>query len=891
RGIDIVARLFAADGGLIAEVDSERSAGGSERVELVADAGGVYKIEIRSSLPKAGAGTYVIRLSEVRGATADEKLLHEARKQHYESLRLNETGKTAEALELASRALEIREKVLGPDHAEVAASLRALGALYQSKDAPARAEAVLRRAAEVAAKTSGTETLDYADALHGLARVLFNKGDLAQAEQLNQRALSVRKKVAGPDSLAAADSLFSLALLYRATNDLRKAEQTYLKVMSVREKLLGADHLEMSHLFNNLGLFYYGVGDYASAEPLLQRSLAIREKALGPNHAHVGMTLNNLGLLEWRKGDYDKAEGYHRRALSIFEKLYGPDSDRVAGSLHNLAIIYKEARKDYAKAEEYYQRSLAISEKIFGDNNEGTANIILSLGILYRAMGDYDRAERFFLRALAVHERTFGPYNPGTFRSLRSLARLYAAKGEVGRAVEYQRLIGAREEKIISLNLTIGSERQKIAYFTSQLQKPDRAITLHTRLAPDSADARDLAATAVLQRKGRVLDALSENLSALRQRFNTQDQALLDGISDLNSQLARLVLGGPRKNSPAEHENQVKTLEQRRESIEAEISRRSAGFYEDSQPVTLAAVQELIPDNAALIEFAVYRPFDWKATDDKSGYGEPHHVVYVIRNRGEVRWAELGAAKEIDATVDALRQALRDPSRRDVRELARSLDEQVLRPVRALAGAATHLLVSPDGALNLIPFEALVDEAGRYLIQRYAFAYLTSGRDLLRMQVARAGGGRPAVVADPTFGEPATGQVARAAARPVVSGGRRRRSVTAARDLSEVYFAPLGGTAREARAIQGLFPEAELLTAARATEAALKGVAAPRVLHIATHGFFLGDAGEAAAGGAQVAARGTGGGAGIENPLLRSGLALAGANRRGAGPEDGILTA
>ena len=303
-------------------------------------------------------------------------------------------------------------------------------------------------------------------------------------------------------------------------------------------------------------------------------------------------------------------------------------------------------------------------------------------------------------------------------------------------------------------------------------------------------------------------------------------------------------------------------------------------------------MRALIPNDAALIEFATYRPVDLKAVDDKTRYGEPRYVAYVVRTKGEVGWAELGAAKEIDRAIDALRQALRDPRRTDIRQLARAVDEKVMQPVRALLGDRTQLLVSPDGELNLLPFTALVDEQGRYLIERYSFAYLTSGRDLLRMQMARKGGSKPLVVANPSFGEPATELLASAAARPALPR-TRRRSVTNARDLSETYFAPLGGTAQEARIIRMLFPEAGLLTEAQATESALKGAAAPRVLHIATHGFFLSEPGAVTTGSlAKVTTRGIDANAKIENPLLRSGLALTGANLRMSGAnDDGILTA
>jgi CHAT domain-containing protein len=187
------------------------------------------------------------------------------------------------------------------------------------------------------------------------------------------------------------------------------------------------------------------------------------------------------------------------------------------------------------------------------------------------------------------------------------------------------------------------------------------------------------------------------------------------------------------------------------------------------------------------------------------------------------------------------------------------------------------MLVSADGQLNLIPFEALVDEQGRYLVERYAISYLTTGRDLLRLRVARASKSEPVVVANPLFGEPPVVQMAASPLPPLKSVRARttRRNITTAADLSSVYFAPLAGTGLEARTIKSLFPDARVLTGSGATKSALKQVNAPSILHIATHGFFLQEAG----------------GERVQNPLLRSGLALSGANLSNSATEDGVLTA
>ena len=118
-----------------------------------------------------------------------------------------------------------------------------------------------------------------------------------------------------------------------------------------------------------------------------------------------------------------------------------------------------------------------------------------------------------------------------------------------------------------------------------------------------------------------------------------------------------------------------------------------------------------------------------------------------------------------------------------MRSLARAVEVKIFQPVRAHLGETTQLLLSPDDELNLIPFEALVDEHGKYLIERYSFTYLTSGRDLLRLQVRRESKGPPTVVADLAFGAPAL----KASSDRVESKGGARTQV----DYSQNFFGPL----------------------------------------------------------------------------------------------------
>ena len=195
------------------------------------------------------------------------------------------------------------------------------------------------------------------------------------------------------------------------------------------------------------------------------------------------------------------------------------------------------------------------------------------------------------------------------------MARLYEAEGDIKQAVSFQSRADALIERDNELRLYAGSQSEQLAYFDFLTEQTSQIITLHVRLARDDQRACDLAATAILQRKGRVLDEMAGSLASLQRRLGAGDQALLGQLNDTTSRLAKLVLGGPGQISAAEHQQQVKALEEQRDALESEVSRRSAGFYGGSRTVTLEAVKAAIPEDAAQTPNAVPRSRGWKVTE------------------------------------------------------------------------------------------------------------------------------------------------------------------------------------------------------------------------------------------------------------------------------------
>ena len=481
-----------------------------------------------------------------------------------------------------------------------------------------------------------------------------------------------------------------------------EAEPLLKRALDIREKALGKDHPDTANSLNNLAELYNKQGKYVEAEPLYKRALDIREKELGKDHPSTGHqpqqpggALSGAGEVRGGRTALQARSRHPREGAGQKSSGHRHQPQQPGGTLR--------FQGKYVEAEPLYKRALDIREKALGKNHPDTANSLNNLAGLYREQGKYAEAEPLFKRALDICEKALGKDHPSTVTSLNNLAVLYTAKGDPVQAVKFQSRANAASERNLTRNLVIGSERQKLAYLATLSEQTDQTISLHLRYAPDDPMARNLAATLILQRKGRALDATSQNLNALRGRFNAEDQALLDRLNETRSLIARLALGGPQKMTAEQHRDRIKALEDQADKNEADISRRSDEFRAQSLPVTLEAVRAAIPLDSALIEFASYRPFNAKATRVTKFMVNPVMWPTSCADEGEIKWKELGEAKAIDTAIAALRKALRDPRRGDVKRLARAVDAKVFQPVRPLLGNVSRLLISPDGSAQPNP--------------------------------------------------------------------------------------------------------------------------------------------------------------------------------------------
>ena len=395
---------------------------------------------------------------------------------------LYERGHYTEAEFLCQRALDIREKALGPNHPDAATSLNNLALLYDAQGQYAKAEPLSRRALEIREKALGPNHPDVATSLNNLAELYRAQGQYAKAEPLYQRALAIWEKALGPNHPDVAISLNNLAKLYRAQSQYAEAESLCQRALEIREKALGPNHPDVATSLNNLAKLYRAQSQYAKAEPLYRRALEIQEKVLGPNHPDVATSLNNLAELYSAQGDYAKAEPLCQRALEIREKALVPNHPDVATSLNNLAELYS-AQGHYAKAEPLYERALAIWEEALGPEHPKVATCLESYASLLRKSGrPVGEAEPLIRRALSIDKKSYGPEHPNVATGLNNLAQLLQNTNRLGEAeFLYQRALAIREKALGPEHPDVATSLENYAILLRNIDRAENARLLESR--------------------------------------------------------------------------------------------------------------------------------------------------------------------------------------------------------------------------------------------------------------------------------------------------------------------------------------------------------------------------------------------------------------------------
>ena len=797
--------------------------------------------------------------------TMGEQSLEDAKRLNLRATELYKQGKYNEAITYVQQVLEIMEKALGKDHLSVASSLNNLAQLYKST------------------------------------------GRYAEAEPLYKRALAIREKALGSEHPDVAASLSNLAVLYSFIGGrYEEKEPLFKRALAVREKALGSEHPYVAQSLGLLAGQYESTGRYAEAEPLYKRELEIREKVSGREHPETAVALRLLAELYRVTGRYAEAEPLYKRSLEIVEKAFGKEHFSVAASLSKLAMLYYSTDR-YAEAEPLYTRALAIQEKVLGREHPAVAHILSPLAELYRATGRYGEAEPLYKRALAIWEKQLGSEHPGVVPSLNHLAFLYAA---TERHPESQNLFKRsvsmddvkRENVFFVLN-----EKQKMSYMNQNEGSIHAFMSHSVKHMQASPQAITDTFNAWLKWKGAVAEAQGRYMDAAMQSGDPEVKKKLDELTAIRREIAKMQLSKPGKDGFEAYRNRIDALQKQKETLEAELSRLSKDFALEKTIGRADAnkISAILPKDSVYIDFAKIEFYDFK----KNKLDKPKYLAFVLIPQKEphVKLIEISDAADIEKHVKAYLQEMNKiktsgnvPDKAALDTAARAIYDIAIKPLEKYMDGRKQLFISPDGNLNLISFEALVTPSNKYLMEEHTINYIAAGRDIIRFTDTTMAKGDALIIADPDYD---MGLTERDKAAKELNVAKTIRG-NVSRDASNLNFNRLPDTKQEADAIEKILTDKKKIKVknyqnTQAIEEMMFSSETPKILHLATHGYFLND--EEVKGSNET--RGvtiklnedfsaTNETVNIENPMLRSGIVFSGVNASlKAGRDEGMMSA
>jgi CHAT domain-containing protein len=693
-------------------------------------------------------------------------------------------------------------------------------------------------------KQFGKESSHYSEQLLRVANLNTQLGYYTKAESIFQEALDLQERLTGKDNELYGRMLMRAAGVRFQMGNNEKAEPMFQEARDILVRSLGKDNRIYSIVLNSLGNVNSSKGNYREAANFYRESLKVLEKINGPNRDY-GVTMANYAGLVTRMGHYYEADSLYRLVISSLGRSSGKNHDNYAFCLNNWAYL-KSVTKSNKKADSLYQAAIQLIEKNYGEANRFYPGMLSDLGTYYQSKKDLSKAEPLLLKASKITLQQIDNFFPSL------------------------------------------SEFEKEAFYKSKKHIFENFNAFAMERAQQELGILGEMYNNQLATKGLLLNSASKWKQRIRSSGDKKLFGLYTEWENNQYKLARLY-----KEGAADDRNAIDSLEKIANRQEKDLSKRSEMFASlaDRKKSTWEEIKTKLKPNEAAIEMIRVKKFGVMATvTDSSDRKLPEYQLYGLTDT--IYYAALIVTANSTTPEMVLLKNGNDLEKRFIKYYSNSIKGQLedmqsfnqfWKPVgdrlaRLVRHKQPHIYFSADGVYNQLNLSTLFNpQTKKYLSDELNISLVTSTKDLLVPAREEAFNNLAYLFGHPNYGASLEGRKA------LVKKDHQNQPVYYALALEEKgSLEELPGTKKEVETIGDLMLakswQPEVLTGDQALEETIKDCFKPRVMHIATHGYFLGDT------------------TGTQNSLLQSGLMLTGAAHAMQGNtdeklEDGILTA
>lgn len=793
-------------------------------------------------------------------------------------------GNYAEAGELYQQALAIQEKAVGKNHSRYLNVLQSMAGLEAALGNYRKAEEYYQVCENGYRKLLGKLHPDNSIVLSNFGQFYLGKGDYQNAKEKMESAYALHLLAYGEDYVNNIPILNNLANLHIARNEFKIAEEYIDKAITIATAHYGNEHLDYAALLSVKATLYNKLTNYDKAEECYTKSLAVLKKKYGEYHQEYANGLNNIGTvflsraMGLKKTDEiirlaEKAKANFIQVLKIDSVTIGARHIDHALHLNNLAEVYR-LLWDTTKAEQLYLKAIAMEEEILGKGRPNTATGYHNLASFYAGIGKFQKAENLAKKSIDIYELNYGKDCAAMADATTTLAIIYDKRGETEKSYSMFKKAQSIHQRELEHNFSFLSEDEKSKYLDGLVIQNNYFNLFAVKHKVEYPQYASDVYQNQTYFKGILLRSSSQLKEVILTSGDTSLLQIYDKWIDTKQHLVALY-------SSVNVIDEIHRYEETANNLEKQLVEKSVAVKSIIETPSLdwKIVAKNLKPNQFAIEFFEMRSHE---TGEETiaaiviGQNIPHPDLIALCNANQLKEA-LGNTGANGFDYVNSTYGTKAKSKSDVFQL-------IWKPLEKYTANCSELFYSPAGDLHRVPMHGLTNEKGELLIDKIAM-HQVQVTNTIQPQISTYDWKKASML--------------------VVGGVEydTKRS-------SDHIWDYLPGTKRESEQILALAQKSGLkLTSFSGAEASedhvkeLEGKTAPDFIHIATHGFFYNDPEQAVAKleakTGNVNFRGTSRGVATfvenSNPLMRSGIALAGANDAWSpgneNNEDGILTA
>jgi len=745
-------------------------------------------------------------------------------------------------------ALSRLEKTKGKDSREYIECLQRITRLYIITGRYEEAETYLSRSIRTVKSASKASLLTF-NGLDEELMLLLNKGLYTEAQEKTLSLIDYRQKRYGLANHRAYITPYQIgAEVFLASGNYSTAEAMVSKACQVSKAIFGDTSMQY---LKSLAIFcriYSAFGDYDRAQDAGERSVVGIEKYFGNAHVEISKPKTDLAMILFYKGEKPEVVyEFLNKALEINKSKYGITHPRYAESLQFIASFHISNKK-YQEASLLLNESDKIWVEKLGKVNTHSADILLLRGEIDWALGNYEGARLNFSKSAHFYKEVFNESHPRYVSIMTRVGQAWYVLGKLEKALDVCEFTSEKNLEYVKRFFPSMSDREKTKSWAMIRPSFEFYYTLALKYKDKKPSVLGKMYDIVLNTKAILLSA---SIKVRERILSSEDQDLKNKFRDWTRKKEEITAAielGPEERKLAGID--LRKMEVDAEELEIELSKGSEDFKlaNEERNINWKSIRDILEKGEYATEIVRFRYYD-KGFSDSIIYAG---LIVSPKTRSNPEMIVMNQGRSMETKyINYFRNCVKFM-------IEDTISYGVFwKPLKPYFLPGSKIFISPDGVYNELNLEALRGPNGRYVIEDENIDLISNSKDIFSSKNLVAKSSEQKNVAfllgDPVF----------------YSNANR----TPSEDVETI--AQLPGTKEEVLEINDILKssrwETKSYTGDQANEDVIKAVKSPRILHVATHGYFLEDI---HVGGESSSYSMINQNKAVDNPLMRSGLYL-----------------